>query len=91
MAAVAALIMQSGIGGAEFGALRRQLIPVAALELLLPAECGGDRLREALLIPRTALDRALHGLAEIIGLLREGESPRDRRRARLPRSARCGR
>ena len=73
MAAVAALIAQSGIGGAELGALRRQLIAVAALELLLPAERGGHRLGQALLIPRAAFERALYGLAEIVGLLREGE------------------
>ncbi|MGY3465112.1 hypothetical protein ACVW0I_001983 [Bradyrhizobium sp. LM6.11] len=49
------------------------MIAVAALELLLPAGRGGDRFRQALLIPRAAFDRTLHGLAEIVGLLREGQ------------------
>src|SRR6266702_3954983 len=73
MAALAALVAQAGIGSAELGALRDKLIPVAALELLLPAGCGGDRLGQTLLVPRAALDRALHGLTEIVSLLREGE------------------
>src|SRR6266568_1733697 len=58
MAALAALVAQAGIGSAELGALRDKLIPVAALELLLPAGCGGDRLGQTLLVPRAALRRA---------------------------------
>lgn len=73
MAALAALLAQAGIGGAELGALRHQLGPVPALELPLPSGGGGDRFRQALLVPRAAFDRALHGLAEIIGFLGEGE------------------
>src|SRR6476469_4189553 len=70
MAALAALVAQAGMGRGKLGAPRHQLVPIAALELLLPVGCGRDRLGQALLVPRAARDRALYCLAEIIGLLR---------------------
>src|SRR3954447_5807801 len=73
MAALAALVAQSAISLAKLGALRNQLIAVTALELLLSDGGGGDGFRQVLLVLGAALDRALHGFAEIVSFLREGE------------------